>query len=255
MDLFDAIILSIIEGLTEFLPISSTGHLVLATHLLNIPQTSFVKSFEVSIQLGAILAVVILYFKTLTTNKTLWPKLLTAFLPTAMLGLIFYQIVKNLLIGNLAVTLIALFLGGVILILFERFFKEQERISKFEDMNLKQAFMIGLFQSISMIPGVSRAAASIIGGMLIGLKRKPAVEFSFLLAIPTMFAATSLDLYKSGFNFTYSEWGLLGLGFTGSFLTAILAIKFFLRFIQDHSFLLFGIYRILLALIFYTALV
>lgn len=254
MDYLQAIIFSIVEGFTEFLPISSTGHLVLTAKLLQIPQTEFIKSFEVIIQLGAILAVLFLYWKTIWSNKKTWKPVIAAFIPTAVVGLVFYKIVKNVLLGNEYVTLYALLIGGIVLILIERFFAKTQNdngVGKIEDISLKNAFIIGLFQSISIVPGVSRAAATIIGAMLLGTKRKTAVEFSFLLAIPTMAAATGLDLVKTNFSFSSSEWGILSVGFIGSFIFAAIAVKFFLQFIQNHTFIPFGIYRIILALMFF----
>lgn len=251
MDFLQAVILSIVEGLSEFLPISSTGHLILTSKLLNIPQTEFVKSFEVIIQLGAILAVVFLYFKKLTTTFTLWPKIIVAFLPSAFFGLVFYSFIKTNLIGNTLVTLSALFFGGVALIFLEKIYREEtHHLEDLNKLSLKTALLIGFCQSFSMIPGVSRAAATIIGGMFLGLKRKTAVEFSFLLAIPTMAAATTLDLIKSDFNFSINEYSLLIVGLLGSFITAIFAIKFLLQFVQNHSFIPFGVYRIILSILF-----
>lgn len=255
MDLIQAIILSVVEGFTEFLPISSTGHLILASDLLKIPQTNFVKTFEISIQLGAILAIVFLYWKTLTTNFNLWKKIIVAFIPSAGLGFILYPFIKNILIGNSLVVLVALFLGGVALIVLEKFHKEKGGSYKLEELSYKNALIIGLFQSISMIPGVSRAAATIVGGMIIGLDRKKAVEFSFLLAIPTMFAATVLDIFKSGFTLTQNELFILGVGFLGAFVTAVVAVKFLLSFVQKNTFIPFALYRIILSLLFFLVLV
>ena len=252
MSYLQAIIFSIVEGFTEFLPISSTGHLVLTAKLFQIPQTDFVKSFEIIIQLGAILAVVFLYWKTIWSNKKAWKPIIVAFIPTAVIGLTFYKVVKNILLGNEFVTLWALLIGGFILITIEYLFKPKgKQIEKIEDISVKNALLIGLAQSISIIPGVSRAAATIIGAMLLKTSRKTAVEFSFLLAIPTMAAATGLDLLKSNFSFSTNEWGIMTVGFIGSFIIAILAVKFFLRFIQSHTFIPFGIYRIILALLFF----
>lgn len=252
MDFLQTIILSIVEGLTEFLPISSTGHLILAAEVLNIPQTDFVKSFEIIIQLGAILAVVFLYWKKVITNTRLWPKLAVAFLPTGIIGLLFYKLIKGFLLGNQSIVLLALFIGGALLIILEKVYKEQKHhISNIDQISSKQAFLIGLCQSVSIIPGVSRAAATIIGGMFLGLKRTTAVEFSFLLAIPTMAAATGLDLIESNFSFTTNEYILLAVGLLGSFITALFAVKFLLKFVQTHTFIPFGIYRILLALLFW----
>lgn len=244
MNLPQAIILGITEGVTEFLPISSTGHLVLVSNLLSIAQSNFVKSFEIFIQLGAILAVVVLYWRDFLDTKQ-WPKIIAGFLPTAILGLIFYKFVKNYLLGNVLVTLLALFVGGLILIIIEKLKHKNEKLT------VKRAIGIGLFQAISMIPGVSRSAATIIGAMLLGVSKEEAVKFSFLLAVPTMMAATGLDMVKSNFSFTNPEWQLLGVGFVVSFITAIMAIKLFIKFVQNHSFRSFGIYRIVLAVIYY----
>lgn len=256
MDYIQALILSIVEGITEFLPISSTGHLVLTAELLNIQHTEFVKSFEVIIQLGAIFSIIALYFKTLVTNKYLLGKLLIAFLPTAVLGLVFYSVIKQFLLGNILVTLIALFVGGIFLIFYEKFYEEKKtpHLKQIDQLTYKKAFLIGLFQSISMIPGVSRAGATIVGGLFLGLTRKAAVEFSFLLAVPTMFAATGLDLIKSEFNFTSSEYSLLAVGFIGSFITALFAVKFFLKYIERHTFVGFGVYRVIVAIILWLFL-
>ncbi len=256
MDFLQALIFSIVEGLSEFLPISSTGHLVLASELLDIPQTEFVKSFEIIIQLGAILAIVALYAKTLLTNKAVWLRILTAFLPTAVVGLTLYRFIKDFLIGNTTVTLAALFLGGIALIILELVHRENKaHAEKIEDLSLKQSFLIGVCQSLSVIPGVSRAAATIIGGLFLGAKRKTAVEFSFLLAVPTMFSATGLDLLKSDFAFSGEEYLLLLTGFLGSFIIAIFAVKFLLKFVQNHTFIPFGVYRIILALLFWIFLI
>ncbi len=252
MDYFQALLLAIVEGFTEFLPISSTGHLVLTAELLQIEQTEFVKSFEVIIQLGAILAVVVLYWKTIITNKKAWRPILLAFIPTAIIGLTFYKIVKDVLLGNPVITLWALLLGGIALIVIEKFYKEKKgAVEKIEDITTKNALLIGLAQSVAIIPGVSRAAATIIGALLLHTNRKTAVEFSFLLAIPTMAAATGLDLLKSNFSFTPYEYSVLAVGFTGSFVVAIFAVKFFIKFIQNHTFIPFGIYRIVLAVLFF----
>ncbi len=251
MDLFQVLILSVVEGITEFLPVSSTGHLILFSHLLRIPQTDFVKSFEIFIQLGAILAVIFLYWKSILVTRDVIKKVLMAFLPTGILGFILYKPVKYLLLGNIIVTVTSLFTGGIALIVLERYFwKKEKNPSGIDNLSLKQSFYIGLFQSISMIPGVSRAAATIFGGLFMSLDRKTAVEFSFLLAVPTMLVATGYDLFKSSFGFDGYQWFLLGIGFIGAFITALYTIKYFLRYIQRHSFVSFGIYRIVLAIIF-----
>lgn len=252
MDLLDAISLGILEGVTEFLPISSTGHLILASKLLNINQSDFLKSFEISIQLGAILSVVVLYFKTFAKNLAVARRLLVAFIPTAVIGLIFYRIVKTYLLDSQATVLVALLLGGIFLIIFEKFHREKvNAIEKLEAISYRQSLLIGLFQSLAIVPGVSRAAATIIGGLTQNISRKTIVEFSFLLAVPTMLAATVLDLIQTAGNFGQDELGLLLAGFITSFIVAILAIKFLLHFIKTRDFTVFGLYRILIAIIFW----
>jgi undecaprenyl-diphosphatase len=252
MDIIQAIILGIVEGITEFLPISSTGHLVLVSELLKIQQTEFVKSFEVIIQLGAILAIVIIYFKRLWQNRKLWPIIAIAFIPTAIVGFTLYPLIKNVLLGNTQITLWALFIGGIVLIIWEKFYKEKEHhLKEVEQLSYKKALLVGVFQSLSVIPGVSRAASTIIGGLTVGLTRKAAVEMSFFLAVPTLAAATGLDLIKSEFNFSANEWIILSIGFIAAFITALFAVKFFLKYIADHTFVAFGIYRIVLAIAFW----
>lgn len=243
MTITQAIILSIVEGLTEFLPISSTGHLVLVSNLLLIPQTNFVTTFEIAIQLGAILAVAWVYNRQLL-DIGMWIKVLAAFIPTALLGLVFYDFVKHTLLGNTTVTVAALFLGGLILLFIDKFAVGKKKLS------LKRAMGIGLFQSVSMIPGVSRAAATIIGGELMGLSREEAVKFSFFLAIPTILSATVLDLVKTPIWFSPDQINVLLIGFTGAFITALLAIKFLIKYIQNHTFKVFGVYRIIVAILF-----
>lgn len=249
-----ALLLGIIEGLTEFLPISSTGHLILASHLMNIPESDFLKSFEIIIQLGAILSVVCLYWRTLLHNKEAMTRLLIAFLPTAIIGATVYKSIK-LFLGSESLVVWTLLIGGVILIAFEYFHHERddtsESLSQIADLPYKTAFFIGLFQSIAMIPGVSRSGATIVGGMLLGITRKTIVEFSFLLAVPTMAAATALDLYKNAGSFSVDQFDVLAVGFVTSFVVAFMAIRFLLKFVRSHTFIPFGIYRIMVAAIFF----
>ena len=255
MHIFQSIILGIVEGVTEFLPISSTGHMILAGHLLGITETDFVKSFEIIIQLGAILAVVVLYWKKLLLNKKIFLRVCTAFLPTAIIGLALYKIVKTYLLGNLYVVLWSLLLGGIFLVVFEWQRKGKASNTKeLESISYKQAFIIGLFQSIAIIPGVSRSAATIVGGLWLGISRDVIVEFSFMLAVPTMIAATGLDLIKSGHSFTGNQFGLLAIGFLTAFVFALLAIKFLLGYVKNHTFTSFGIYRIIISLLFLLVL-
>lgn len=252
MGFFEAIILGVVEGVTEFLPVSSTGHLILASELLKITQTNFVKSFEIGIQAGAILAVVFLYRKALLTNKEYWIRILSAFLPTAVLGLLFYGFIKEFLLGNDIITVLALFAGGVLLIILEKIYqKEKPSFEKIAQVSLKKAFLIGIFQSVSIIPGVSRSGATIIGGLFLGLKRETAAEFSFLLAVPTMLAATVLDLTKNSTDFTKDEYLLMAIGFAAAFTTASFTIRYFLNYLRKHNFVLFGVYRIVLAILFW----
>ena len=254
MDLLLTIILSAVEGITEFLPISSTGHLVLTSSLLSIPQTPFVKSFEIIIQLGAILAIVALYWKKLLDTK-LWPSLLSAFIPTAIVGFALYRVIKEFLIGNDFITVLALILGGVVFIVFEYWDKNRNAsIESVEELTIKQSFIIGLIQSTSVIPGVSRAGATILGSMILGANRKTATQFSFLLAVPTMIAATGLDIIKTRLAFSQDELFLLIVGFIGSFIFALLAVKLFINYVSKHNFIPFGIYRIAVGIIFYLIL-
>lgn len=256
MSYLQAVILAIVEGVTEFLPISSTGHQVLVANLFHIPQTGFVKTFEIFIQLGAILSVVYLYFPTLAKSVDLWKKLLVAFIPSAIIGSIFFKFITGTLLGNPLITLQALFWGGALLIILEITHQEKEHhLDQLGDMDFRQALLIGIFQSFSVIPGVSRAAATIVGGLFVGLKRRAAVEFSFLLAIPTMFAATTLDLFQSPLNFSTMEIANLGIGFIVSFLVALVSIKFLINFIKKHSFIPFGVYRIVLAVIYFVVII
>lgn len=251
MGIYEAIILGILEGLTEFLPVSSTGHLILASHLLEIEQDRFHKSFEIAIQLGPILAVIWLYRDKLFYDIDLWKKLIVAFIPTGALGFFLYSHIKELFVPETAAFM--LIVGGVVFILVERFYKYQDHdIDDISKISYKKAFFIGLFQSLAMIPGTSRSGATIIGGLLLGLNRKTAAEFSFLLAVPTMIIAVFYDLYKNFDVVSQSDgFGLMFTGFIVAFLFALVAIKTFLAFISRFSFTPFGIYRIALGLIFF----
>ncbi|MEX2007167.1 MAG: undecaprenyl-diphosphatase UppP [Candidatus Levyibacteriota bacterium] len=257
MDFVDVLIFSAVEGVSEFLPISSTGHLILTSEILKIPQSNFIKNFEIIIQLGAILAVVILYWKSFLLKKSNIVKIATAFIPTAIVGFLFFGVIKNYLLGNTNVTLLALLLGGIILIALEIMYKEKEHhVKDLSEISLRKAFLIGTAQSLSVIPGVSRSAATIIGGLFLGVRRKTAVEFSFLLAVPTMLAATSLDILKSDFgSYSSNEYLMLIAGFLGSFVFALVSIKFLLKFIQNHTFIPFGIYRIVISVLFWFIII
>lgn len=252
MNLLNAVIFGIVEGLTEFLPISSTGHLILTARLLGALQTDFLKSFEIAIQLGAILSVVVLYRRPLFADLKVLKRVIAAFIPTAILGLVFYKAVKKFLLGSDRVVLWALFIGGILLIIFELTHREKEEgDEKLSDISYARSFLIGIFQSIAIIPGVSRAAATICGGLMLGLKRKTIVEFSFLLAVPTMLAATGFDLAKSAGVFSSRQFIFLLIGFLTAFIVALIGIKLLLSFIKRHNFIPFGVYRIILALAFW----
>jgi len=242
-------ILAIVEGVTEFLPISSTGHLVLTSELLKITQTEFVKSFEIVIQLGAIMAVVWMYKDKLVKDMKLIKTLGAAFLPTGILGVVAYPYIKGYLLGNMWVTVAALVAGGVVMIGWEMRKADSGQLT-IQNLGWKRGVMIGLAQSVAMIPGVSRAMATILGGMGAGLSRREATEFSFLLAIPTMAAAAGLDLVKSGGAFSGREWIMLAVGFGMAFVTAWGAVKWLIGYVQKHDFKAFGVYRIAVGLVF-----
>ena len=247
MNLLDAIILGIIEGLTEFLPISSTGHLILASKLLGLEQTNVHRTFEVAIQLGAILAVVVLFRNKIFTSINLWKKLIVAFIPTGILGLVFHKQVEALF--NPVVVATMLIIGGIIFIILEYFYKSKEHhVSNTDDISYKQALIIGLAQSVAMVPGTSRSGATIIGGLLVGLQRKTAAEFSFLLAVPTMMAATAFTVVKHHNSFSFSNWEFLLAGFFTAFVVALITMKGFMAFISKFNFIPFGIYRIIIGI-------
>ncbi|MEI6836057.1 MAG: undecaprenyl-diphosphate phosphatase [Candidatus Falkowbacteria bacterium] len=254
MTIIQSFIMGLVEGLTEFLPISSTAHLIFTGELLRIPTSDFLKSFEISIQLGAILSVVILYWSRVWNNLNIIWKLVAAFIPTSIIGLIFYKLVKGYLMENNLVIAISLIAGGIIIILFENWYAKKNiaEVATDADLNAityKQAMILGVVQALAIVPGVSRAGATIIGGLAQGIKRKTIVEFSFLLAIPTMLAATALDIYKNPTIFTGNQLTLWVIGFVTSFVTAIIGVKFLIKYVQKNDFKAFGWYRIVLGLI------
>ena len=250
MDLIHAVMLGMVEGSTEFLPISSTGHLILAGELLHIQDEAFQKSFDIIIQLGAILSVVVLYWRSFLKIELL-KKLIVAFIPTGIIGLALYKVVKIYLLGNETVVLWSLFIGGLALIAFELWHHEREGAgSHVSNITYKQAALIGLAQSVAIVPGVSRSAATIVGGLSLGLTRATIVDFSFLLAVPTMAAATLLDLMKNASSFSSDQVGVLSVGFITSFIVALFSIKFLLQFVRQHTFIPFGVYRVVVALLF-----
>jgi len=246
MNLFQAIILAIIEGLTEFLPVSSTGHMIIGSSLMGIQSNEFVKLFTVAIQLGAILSVIVLYFKHFFQSIGFYFKLLVAFVPAVFFGLLLSDKIDQLMESPLGVA-IALLIGGIILLFVDKWFKDGE-IDNHNDISYSTALKIGFFQCISMIPGTSRSAATIVGGMSQRLTRKAAAEFSFFLAVPTMFGATSkklYDFYKDGYIISSEQINLLIVGNVVAFIVAMLAIKYFITFLQTQGFRIFGWYRII----------
>jgi undecaprenyl-diphosphatase len=246
MTVYQAILLAVIEGLTEFLPVSSTGHMILGSSLMGIQSDNFVKLFTVAIQLGAILSVIVLYFKRFFQTIGFYFKLLIAFLPAVFFGLLLSDKIDQLLESPLGVA-IALLIGGVVLLFVDNWFKNGN-IDNTDDISYGTAFKIGLFQCISMIPGVSRSASTIVGGMSQKLSRKAAAEFSFFLAVPTMFGATAkklFDFYQDGFVISQEQVNLLLIGNIVAFIVAMLAIRYFITFLQTRGFRIFGWYRII----------
>jgi len=250
MNLFESLIYGVVEGLTEFLPISSTGHLIITERLLGGSSSDFLKSFIIAIQPGAIMAVLVLYWRSLLVDWEVIKRVAVAFLPTAILGVVLYPQIKKLLDkDSLDVVLWSLGLGGIGLVAFELFHGERKGACEgTTNIRYRQAFWIGVCQTAAFIPGVSRAAATVIGGLALGVNRKTVVEFSFLLAVPTMAAASGYDLFKSAGHFTTDQLQFLLVGVVTSFVVAILAIRFLLYFVTTHSFVAFGIYRIVAAL-------
>jgi undecaprenyl-diphosphatase len=248
MDFLHAIILGVVEGVTEFLPISSTGHLILADQILKLPETEFLKSFEIIIQLGAILAVLFLFIKKVWNNLELVKKTAVAFLPAAIIGFGLYKLIKGYFLGNSLLVLIMLFFGGLVFLWLERKPREPG-LEDLKNLTYRQAFLIGLCQALAVVPGVSRSGATILGGLSVGLSRRAIVEFSFLLAVPTMFAATGYDLLKSGASFGVEDWQILVVGFITAFVTALIAVRWFLNFVSNNSFKVFGWYRIIISLV------
>ena len=250
MNMLESAVLGIVEGLSEFLPISSTGHLILASAMLKITQTEAHKAFEVTIQSGAILAVVYLYRRQLTSRPDLLLKVCAAFIPTGVLGYLLYKTVKSFFQPSLVSYM--LIAGGLAFIAIELYLKDRPAPPEgnLQELSFRKAIAIGVIQSISMVPGVSRSGATIIGGLLVGMNRKDAAEFSFLLAIPTMLAATTYDIYKNFGVFNFGDWQNILVGFVTSFIFAIIGIKALLKFITSHTFIPFGVYRIVAGILF-----
>jgi len=246
MDYLQAIIIATVQGITEFIPISSTGHMIITGKLLGIESDDFVRLFIVCIQLGSILAVVVLYFKRFFQTMSFYYKLFVAFLPAAVIGLLFHDYIDALLDSALVVA-IALIIGGVVFIFIDKLFDNKETPNdspKSNEITYPKALKIGLFQVIAMIPGVSRSAATIIGGLTQKLSRKTATEFSFFLAVPTMFGATAYKLLKMHEQINIENVKLLLFGNLVAFIVSVIAIKGLIAYLQKHGFKLFGYYRI-----------
>ncbi|MCI0500354.1 MAG: undecaprenyl-diphosphate phosphatase [Epsilonproteobacteria bacterium] len=245
MDILDSILLGIIEGFTEFLPVSSTGHLIVASQMLGIDQTQVTKAYEVIIQFAAILAVILNYKDKFSIKKIeLWKKLTLAFIPIGIIGFIFSSQIKALF--DVKVVAIMFIIGGIVFLIVEKFYKEKEHfVDDVEKVSYKQALWIGIAQIFALIPGTSRAGSTIIGAMLVGLNRKASAEFSFLLAFPVMCATTGYDLLKHYKDFNDANLVVLGVGFVVSFIVAYITIKLFLKFLEKFTFVAFGIYRII----------
>lgn len=251
MNYFEAFIIAVIEGLTEFLPISSTGHMMIGAAVLGVKSTQFVKLYTVAIQLGAILSVVVLYFKQFFKSIHFYIKLLVAFIPAAIAGILLGDYIDAALENILGVA-IALFVGGIILLFVDKWFNHRNKINTSENINIITALKIGVFQCLALFPGVSRSGATIVGGMSQKLTRKAAAEFSFFLAVPTMFAATAkklYDFYKEGYVLQPEELKLLAFGNVVAFVVALLAIKSFIGFLNTYGFKGFGWYRIIVGAI------
>jgi undecaprenyl-diphosphatase len=244
MSIFEAIIIAIVEGITEFLPVSSTGHMIITQELLGMEINEFVKAFTVNIQFGAILSVIVLYWKHFFQTLDFYFKLFVAFLPSAVLGFLLIDYIDSLL-ENVVVVAVMLVLGGVVLIFVDKWFKNP---SKDQSIGYPSALKIGFFQCIAMIPGVSRSAATIIGGMTQKLDRKTAAEFSFFLAVPTMFAAAGYKLLQNYETITSENIDILLIGNAVAFVVALIAIKSFISFLTKYGFKVFGYYRIVVGL-------
>jgi len=251
MNTLQAIVLAIIEGITEFLPVSSTGHMIIASSFFGIAHEDFTKLFTIVIQLGAILSVVVLYFKRFFQTLDFYFKLLVAFIPAVVLGLLLSDFIDGLLENPVTVA-VSLLIGGLILLKVDEWFNKPNIAETSQEITYLQAFKIGMFQCLAMIPGVSRSGASIVGGMSQKLSRTTAAEFSFFLAVPTMLGATAkkcYDYYKAGFELSHDQINLLVIGNVVAFIVALLAIKTFIGFLTKNGFKVFGYYRIIAGIV------
>jgi len=249
MDIFQAFILGIIEGITEFLPISSTAHMIIASNLMDIKQNAQNVAFEVIIQLGATMAIVLIYLDKINfKEKQLWIKVISAFLPLAVIGFLFRHQIKELF--TISTSAYMFIIGGILFFIVEKIYSKKEVVTdEVEEVTFKQALTIGFFQVFALIPGTSRSGATIVGGMLSNVSRKTSADFSFLLAIPTMLAATGYEFLKNIHSFSNQNGLVLGIGFIVSFIVAYLSVKIFLKFVEKYTLKGFGVYRIVFGII------
>ena len=258
MNVLNAIILGLVEGITEFLPISSTAHLIISSKLLNIPATEFQKFFEVFIQSGAILAVVFIYWKIILKNRNLMINIILSFFPTAVIGLLLHKVIKGVFFESFTLIAISLFVIGLFFIVFEFLLKKKiiKTDKKIIQMTILQALLIGVGQSLAVVPGVSRAGAVILIMMIMSFNREESALYSFVLAVPTLLAASAFDFMKTDPQLIFAGNNplFLFIGLTTSFLSALLAIKWFIKFLQKNSLSIFGVYRIILALLLILAI-
>ena len=251
MNFFEAVVIGVVEGLTEFLPVSSTGHMILTQKLLGLDANKdpFIGSFQIIIQLGAILAVVVLYAQRFAKDIEVWKRVIAAFIPTAILG----YLLNDFFVSNQSddlVTVVALVVVGVLFLFIDRLTANLMRYKNLQEAPIATSALVGVIQTIATIPGVSRSGASIIGGMLMGMDKKSAAEFSFLLAVPTMLGASALRIRDVGLKFSGQEWMLLAVGFVVAFVVAVASIRFMMNLLPRYGFTPFGWYRIIVGLVY-----
>lgn len=252
MTIFLAIILGAIEGLTEFFPVSSTGHLIFFSEIFNIPESDALKLFQVFIQFGAVLAILVLYWKDILRERKIITSAIFGFIPAMVVGFLLYKTIKSLLFGNLIIVGSALIIGGILIFIFERYHSRREvDESKIKDRipNNKEAFIIGLAQALAVIPGTSRSLMTVLSGLSLRFKRERIVFFSFVLSVPTIGAAAMYDLYKTSAVIASSDITFLVVGFLSAFLVSVFVLKIFLSYVKKNSFRIFGFYRIFLGLL------
>lgn len=254
--MFSALFLGIIEGLTEFLPISSTAHLIIANRLLGLPQNEYWKFFEIFIQAGAILAVVTVYFQELFNHKQNL-KLLFSFLPTAVVGLLLYNVIKNVFFNSLILIAFSLIIFGLLFLVIEWLIKNKRIVlkHKLEKLTIKQALFIGVMQSLAVVPGVSRSGAALVGSLLLGYDRRQGAQYSFLLAVPTILLAAIFDLLKTDFRVVSSNFGLTLIGLVSAYVSALFVIRWFMKFLENNSLIIFGFYRLVVGILLLLFLV